>query len=383
MTNGLRATIAAFALLSSASVLAQSTKRIEWRGDAASEATTATKPSGLDALKGLKTVYIPQFTVEFVEKSDGLSSKEEKRQDYVRVAYRVDGLTPAEHQAVADRLYARFVAGLQAQGLTVHGPAETTALASWSKAAKDLKPAPALIERTSGVNRLYAVGMPTYLMPRTAKGEAKSAGQETAEQVAGTGTAVAAKVGGKLGGMFGMAGGLMKMGKGLSGFGGQWTYAVAENALAKETGAAIMTVRLVVGLRDIDMAGRGFGLFRTAGSYDGKPRFVVQGDASEITITTPQGHGKGRAEVMVPQDLVFQEDVLKGRLAVDNSTGADVANIYNKVNFAAHAVGGGTAAINQTHTFAATPDATTYSAAVERNLSAISDAMLQRLAGAW
>jgi len=362
---------------------AQKTRRVEFRGDVATEANSAVKVSGLEALKGLREVYIPQFTVEFVERSDGLSSQEEKRQSYVKVNYRINGLTAPQQQAIAERIYARWVAGLQAQGITVHGPAETAALPSASKYAKNMKPAPALIERANGDTRLVAVGGATYLLPRNAIGEVKTGAAATTDQAMNTGAAVGSKVGGKLGGMFGMAGGLMKMGKGLSGFGGQWNYAAAEYEMAKSTGSGIMTVRLVVGLRDVDMASRGFGLFRDANSYDGKPRLVIQGDASEVTITAPAGRGKTRTEISVPEDLVFQEDVLKGKIAVANSAGATVANIANRAMFATAAIGGGSAAINQSHTFAATPEVSAYTAAVERNLSAISDIFLSQLSVAW
>lgn len=86
------------------------------------------------------------------------STQEEKRQDYVSVAHRIAPPPPAKQEAIADRLYARGVAGLQAQGLTVHGPAETAQLKAWSKVSKNVNAAPGLIERPSGRTRIVSAG---------------------------------------------------------------------------------------------------------------------------------------------------------------------------------------------------------------------------------
>ncbi|WP_315759979.1 hypothetical protein [Sphingomonas sp. Y38-1Y] len=379
--TGLRAALlaAAMGLVCVEGAAAQSTARTEFRGDAATESATAVEAKGLAALKGLKTVIIPQFTVEFVEHSDGLSSREEKRQDYVYIDYRIAPMPAAEQQAIADQLYARWADGLRAQGLTVVGPAEALAMAPASKLAAAAKPSPAAIRRSTGDNLIYSAGGAGYLMPRTALGEARQS--NAAAGAADTGAAVAQKVGGRIGGMFGLARGLGKIGSGLGNFRGAWNYAEAENALAKQANAAVMTVRLVVGLRDIDMASRGFGLFRGAGSYDGKPRLVVMGDASEVTIATPAANR--RAEIMVPKDLVFSEDLLKDRLALSNNAGTTAGNIASRAMFAGAALGGGSAAINQRHNFTATPDTTAYRAAVVRNLTAVEDIFLRHLAPAW
>ena len=183
-----------------------------------------------------------------------------------------------------------------------------------------------------------------------------------------------------MGGMFGMARGLAKMGEGLGRFGDATRYVSGELAMAKETGAGVMTVRLVIGLRDTDMAMRGFGLFRTAGSYDGKPKLAILADGTEVTVTAPNSK---RAAITVPQDLVFSEDVLAGRLAVSNTAGETAANVASRTVFAAAALGGGTAAINQSHEFTATPKPEDYEAAIVRNANAIEDIFLTRLRAAW
>ena len=78
----LRATTAFSILLAAAApAAAQNAKRVNFAGNAAAEAMTAVKADKLEALKGVRSVIIPQFTVEFVKRSDGLSAREERRQD--------------------------------------------------------------------------------------------------------------------------------------------------------------------------------------------------------------------------------------------------------------------------------------------------------------
>ncbi|NJC04553.1 hypothetical protein GGQ97_000346 [Sphingomonas kaistensis] len=331
------------------------------------------KAVGNPAFGGARTVAIPQFTVEFVDVSDGLSAKEEKRQDYVRVDYRLQGLDAASRQQLTDRLYAAWVQGLQARGLTVLGPRQLASTATWGKLAPKLKPTPAAVERDSGLNQIFSVEGAGFAMP---------AGARTPEGAASknidTGAAVASKVGGRMGGMFGMARGLMKMGGGLKDFGSAWDQAAAVGPLSRETGAAVMTVRLVVGLRDTDMASRGFGLFRTAGSYDGKPRLVIQADGTEVTLAPP-GDGRNLARLQLTHDLVFAEDLMKGRIALANNTGTTVGNTLAKANFAARAIGGGSATISQVHHFDVRTDPAAVEAAIGRNLQSLQQALLGRI----
>ena len=68
---------------------------MDFVGDVSAEATTAVKVEKLEQLRGVRSVIIPQFTVEFVSKSDALSAKEEKKQDCVTVVYEVGGITAA------------------------------------------------------------------------------------------------------------------------------------------------------------------------------------------------------------------------------------------------------------------------------------------------
>jgi hypothetical protein len=381
-TTALLACTAAFMLAMPGAALAQKAKLVEFSGDARTAPADIVTTGKLDALKGTRAVIIPQFTVEYVLQSDGLSDKEEKKQDYVRVDYRVDAPEDAQLQALTDRLYAYWTAGLQKQGLTVLGPQDAAAKPSWSKIAAKAKRAPATIQRDSGVLMLYSVSGSGFLMPLGAKEGPPTGTAATISQAADTGAVVADKAGGRFGKMFGMARGVAKLGSGVKGFSGAWEYAGTEPKLAREAGAAVMTVRLVVGLRDTDMASRGFGAFRSAGSYDGKPKLVVQSEGTAVNIVPP-GDGSRRAEIGLKRDLVFAENLFGGRIEAANGTGRTLTNMMNRGRFIATAIGGGSASIDQRHTFVASADPAAYLGAVERNLTAVQDILLQHAAKAW
>ncbi len=381
------ALLSAVALSAAQPAWAQESRRIDFRGNPASESATAVAVTGLEALRGARSVVIPQFTVEFVERSSGLSAKQVRRQDSIEVNYKVVALGDAERQSITNQLYSRWVAGLKAQGLQVFGPRDAMAKASWAKLAKNSRPAPELIARGETLSRIYSVEGSPFLMPAGAAAAPAGGATGTALGAADTGAAVASKVGGRalgrVGGMFGMARSLGKMGSSLGNFGGTWNYAAAEPALATEMNAAVMTVRLVVDVRETDMASRGLGLFRTAGSYKGKPKLVIN-ESTQVTVTPPVANRKGtRATLGVPADLVFQEDIFAGKLVADNSTGQNVANVANRALFVGAAIAGGSGAVNQRYNFNLTPETAAYSAAVTRNLSAIEDIFLARLATAW
>lgn len=384
MTKRMMTLLACAAMMTAAPnvALAQKAKLAAFSGDANTAPADIVATTKLEALKGIRSVIIPQFTVEYVLQSDGLSDKEEKKQDYVQVDYRIDAPDNAQLQALTDRLYANWVAGLQKQGMTVLGPQDAAAKPSWSKIAAKAKVAPATIQRDSGVLMLFSAGGNGFLMPLGAKDGPPTGNAATLSQAADAGGVVAKKAGGKLGGMFGMASGLGKLGSGLKGFGGAWSYAATEPKLAKEAGAAVMTVRLVVGLRDTDMASRGFGAFRGAGSYDGKPKLVIQSEGTAVHIVSP-ADGYKRAEINLTRDLVFAEDLFKGHVESADGTGRTLTNMMNRGRFVATAIGGGSASIDQKHTFAVSAAPPAYLAAAERNLNAVELILLKYTAAAW
>ena len=89
----------ALVILVAVPTYAQSNKRVDFVGDVSAEATTAVKVEKLEQLRGVRSVIIPQFTVEFVSKSDPLGAQEEKKQDYVTVVYEVGGIAPSSSAA--------------------------------------------------------------------------------------------------------------------------------------------------------------------------------------------------------------------------------------------------------------------------------------------
>lgn len=377
------AVLASLVVAFSSGAAAQTAKRLDFSGDAAAEVGRTVKAEQLQLLKGVRAVVIPQFTVEFVERSDGLSLKEERRQDYVDVTYKLTPVSDADRQAITDKLYAHWVAGLQAQGLTVLGPRQAMATQAWTKLAAGARPAPAALERRSGLNRIFSVEGAPYIEPQDSAAPA-GALVTGAKRASGPGALLVAGFAPQLGGALGAASGLGAMAGGMRGFGKSLSAINNDPLLAKETGAASMTVRLVVGLRETDMAFRGFGVFRTAGSYKGKPRFVVQGEGTQVEIVPPQPERYGgRARLTVTGDLTFAEDVLGGRLSIANSKVGTVSNVATRTLFVGAALVGGPMTMNQSHTFAADPEPAAYAAAIERNLSAVEDMVLLRLRDAW
>ncbi len=360
-------------------------KAVSFAANPAVEAATLTSPENLDVLRGVRAVVIPQFTVEFVEESSGLGGA---REDNVKVTYNVSGVGDAERQAVVDRLYARWVAGLAAQGLTVTGPAAAAATQAWTKIAASTRPAPAEIRRPTGVTRIFSAEGVPYLAPT---GAATAPGQ--GQQVAGQ-AATAARVGGMfnsrlagLSGVAGMASALGGVGQGIASAQNAMRYGTMEPELAAETAAAVMTVRLVVSLRDTDRPSRLFASLRGGNAMIGEPKLAILGEASSVSIFTPNPKSK-RAEVAVGPDLLFADDVFEGRITLNNGAGGTASNVAARGLFLAGAVGSsffGTPGIDlhQSHTVSCAPDAAVYTAAVEKNLAATGDMFLARLAGAW
>lgn len=104
--------------------------------DAATAAATLVEVSNARALKGVKRVAVPQFSVEFVTQ-DSVSSETSGFAAAGRASvtgyYRLVGVDEPEFQALATQLYAAFVQALQAQGLEVLTPEQLAAAPTWRK----------------------------------------------------------------------------------------------------------------------------------------------------------------------------------------------------------------------------------------------------------
>ena len=317
-------------------------------------APPALKSDQLKLLAGTKSVIIPVFTVEFVTHSEGLAAKQKGQ---IRVNYDVTVPSDAELQALVDGLYQRWVSGLQAQGINVQGPSAAAQTAAWTaKLAKSAKTGPAYVSTAMGTNRLFTAdggGWYFFLGDRSVVSE-ESKGKSG-------------------GGMFaGMGGGFSAIG-----------ISQGEMQMAKDSGAAVMTVHIVLGLHETEQHSAVFAMFKTAQGSIGDPKLAVQALTTEVAITPPSA--RGRATMAVPADFLFQEELLAGHLKADDSAGATASNIASRGLFALQAVGsafggfGGGAKLTQSYRIAATPEQAAYLAAAKRNLEGVSDAMLRQL----
>jgi len=316
------------------------------------------KADQLKLLSGTRTVIIPEFTVEFVTHSEGLAAKQKGQ---IRVNYDVTLPGDDELQALVDGLYQHWVAGLHAHGLTVQGPKDAAQTMAWTaKLAKSAKAAPAYVSTAMGTNRIFtAEGGGWYFL-------------------AGDRSVVSEESKGKSGGgMFsGMGGGFGAIGIGQG-----------EMQMAKDSGAAVMTVHIVLGLHETETHSPVFAMFKTAQGSIGDPKFSIQAMTTEVAITPPSQ--RGRATLAVPADFMFQEELLAGHLKANESAGSTASNIASRGLFALQAVGGafggfgGGAKLQQSYRIAATPELPAYMAAARRNLEGVQDALLRQLQPAW
>lgn len=334
------------------------------------DAGVLTRADKLDILRGTKAVVIAQFTVEFVDRSTGLSMKH--RDGAVAVNYSVAGLDDGTAQTIVDRLYDIWVTGLQAQGISVKGPDTALELVSWNRGISALaKPTPAMIDTPMGRNRIFAARATPYYFLDGERDAAQSGAEKTVSGLAGMVP------------FGGMAKGLMGMGKGLKTGGA----ALGEMRLAEETAAAVMRVRLVVGIRESDRPSQLFAALRSGDAFIGEPRFTIEGAGSRVDVTTYIGKA-GQAAVTVPADLLFAQNLLSDHLTMNDSAAATASNVAARGLFLAGAVSssfGGAGGINlkQSHNVAATPDKAALADAVGENLTATQTMFLKRLSAAW
>ncbi len=312
----------------------------------AADAAVHTTVQDLGQLKGLSKVVVAQFQVEFVELSQGLAGS---KRDNVKMDYAVTPLADAERQALTDKLYARFRSGLEAQGLAVSGWEALNGATAGAKLQKAARPAGELVKTDMGRMRIFTAGAtPYYFLP-----------------------------------------GDLHLGSGAMG----WAFSNAqmgEAALAFETGAAVMRVRMVVGLRDVHRSSKAFAAFRTASSMIGEPQLVVQGLGTELLVTVPGRSAydyRKPAAVRIKDDLLFEEDLLEGRARIADGAGGTASNLASKALFVGGVLGamagaGGGVGLHQSHRVECTPDPAAHLAALERNLTAVQDMMLARFQAA-
>ncbi|WP_457419066.1 hypothetical protein [Roseateles sp. P5_E7] len=113
--------------------------------DLAQAAASLVEVTNVKALKGLKRVAVPQFSIEFVT-SDNVRAETSGFAAAGRASvtgyYRLVGVAEPEFQALTDQLYASFVQALQAQGLEVLTPQQLAAAPTWNKLVAGGMPLP-------------------------------------------------------------------------------------------------------------------------------------------------------------------------------------------------------------------------------------------------
>lgn len=104
--------------------------------DVAAASASLVEVSNGRALRGMRRVAVPQFSIEFVT-SGNVSSETSGFAAAGRASvtgyYRLVGVDEPDFQALTNQLYAGFVQALQAQGLEVVPPEQLAASPTWKK----------------------------------------------------------------------------------------------------------------------------------------------------------------------------------------------------------------------------------------------------------
>lgn len=323
-------------------------KSVELAPEDTAEAITHFTPVAVQSLKGVRRVAIPQFQVEYVTRSLGLTRKERNQ---VTVQYGLRPPSDAGLQAATDKLYEHIVAQMQAAGFEVVPRSEIETAPSWQRLVAIGKPSGVDFKSESGSGRLFVAGAkPYYFYP-----------------------------------------GDQHLGSGAIGWGFSQAH-IVEQSLGAELNASVVTVRLVVGIRETDRHSQMFALVRTASSFMGDPRINVDAPASGLYVMTPgKGHGMtnptGRAAFTVKDDLLFHEDLMSPTLKDTGGAASTAGNAVSSAMFAgailANMAGGGIGMkLYKSYKFEAEPPEVDYLAAVNRNLAGVEDAMVAQLKAA-
>ncbi len=116
------------------------------------------------AAKGIKKVVIPFFQVQFVVDSDTSAAAGTASS---KTMVKLVGPTPAQMQAITDRLYAKLLADLAAAGLSVVSIQDARGYPNFAKLQDGGKPSGSKIDGHEGVNSLFFApqGMTFYFLP--------------------------------------------------------------------------------------------------------------------------------------------------------------------------------------------------------------------------
>ncbi len=310
--------------------------------------TTHLTPAGLSTLKGVKRVAVSQFQVEYVLNTDGLTARERGQ---IRVDYAIAGLPDAALQSEADRLAEGFTAGLTAAGIEVVPFDQLAAAPSWARLASVAKPSGAELHTAAGAGRLFNAGTrPWYFY----------AGDPH-----------------------------------LGNWGLSWAFTPGqsvEQAVSRELDVAVITVRLVVGVRETRTHDALLAIVRNGESFKGAPRLeLAPGSAVLVAIsgkTVGMSMPSGRGGYTVSDHLLFKDDVL-GAVLTDKTSGLGKAsNLASTAMFAgaifANMNGGNiNMKLDKAYRFEAAPAPAEYVGVVDRNLSAAMKVLLAQITAAF
>jgi hypothetical protein len=201
------------------------------------------------AAKGVTKVVIPFFQVQFVVDSD--TSANISGGAHSKTMVTLVGPTPAQMQAITDRLYAKVVADLGAAGLTVIDPATARAFPNYAQLQDGGKPSGTKVDGHQGVNSLFFApsGMTFYFLPT----------QDIAYTGAGS-------------------------------FGGFQTAMLPprEQALMQESGAAVLGFRAVVDFASLASSDKAFlGHFRSSAKTSAAAAIAIRPIATQLWLMTP------------------------------------------------------------------------------------------------
>lgn len=306
-------------------------------GDPAAQSGQLLFAANPESLRGLKTVAIPYFQVQFVTRSHAGVGRTHAA---VSMTYDLDGVGPSEMQAITDALYAKFVADLAEAGLTVMS----------QDAAKAASPAYA---------RLIAAGHASPHVQGTVNGTTSTFCAPASTPIYFT----------LLDPQFA---GAANMGSRLH---------IDERQAAKELNAGLLGMRLVVNFVELESNARSM-LGRMAGSARVKSKvdISVEGSDSNLWVLTPtsrekMGYPAERLRFEVNAPLVIAENVI---VSTDETTTAG-SKAGDAASMAAVMLLGGGLRTQKTRAYTVRVSPNTYVAEVGEALAGVEKMMVAKL----
>lgn len=284
------------------------------------------------ALKGIRRVVVPLFTVEFVT-ADSVTSSTSGFAAAGRATsslyYQLTGVGEPDFQSLTDLLYADFLRDLKAGGLEVIEPAQLMASPLYAKLAASGNPAPL---RGDSAITMAPAGMAVYGLSKAAAGTSS-------------------------GGIFSA---LASMGSGISAVGA----ALDTIELAKETDAAVLEVQMRVNFVQLTAGNKGFlGRIASTASTTGKlnpnisntsMRVYTSAASSTLTMKNPlaldsAAFSEVREKASTTGDVAGAVMVGLLRLATgsgDSSSSSQMQAVADPVGYP-RVVGGGLGAVRE------------------------------------